>query len=302
MVRIFLKLLAVSGLIANATVLGADQRPLSFNRDVRPILSDKCFFCHGPDDKHRAADLRLDDSEAALESAIVAGNANESELISRLLDSDPDIQMPPPETGKQVSEDEVEVLRRWIDQGAAYEPYWAYVPPVHVVVPAPVGQPEGIQAEAGPIDRMVRSTLDQQHGQDQALPPSPRASERDQVRRLYLDLTGLPPSYEQIQSFVADQSPVAYEQLVDRLLASPGFGERLAEYWLDLVRFADTVGYHGDQVHNIAPYRDYIVDSLNDGLPLDQFSPRAIGGRFGGWGHNRATDCQRVQPAVANHT
>lgn len=255
------------------------QRPLSFNRDVRPILSDKCFFCHGPDDKHRSADLRLDQSEDAYESAIVPGSADESELVTRIFETDSELKMPPPETGKRMSDAEAAILRRWIDEGAKYEAYWAYVSP-HDPLAAdtnrsslPGGLPAGVHPDAGPIDRLVRLGLS-----DQPLEPASRADRRVQLRRLYLDLTGLPPSYEQIADFVADESVDAYERRVDQLLASPGFGERLAEYWLDLVRFADTVGYHGDQIHNIAPYRDYVIDSINDNLPLDQFSREQLAG------------------------
>ncbi|QEF96575.1 Planctomycete cytochrome C [Stieleria maiorica] len=256
----------------------AGERPLSFNRDVRPILSDKCFFCHGPDDTHRAADLRLDQPEAAYEYAIQPGEADQSELIARIVDPDPDVQMPPPETGKRVTEAELAVLRRWIDAGAPYEAYWAYVKPDRVALPeaafdAPDALPRGAEPDAGSIDRLVRAEVARS-----PLQPAPRASRRDQLRRLYFDLTGLPPSYDQIADFIADQRPDAYARRVDALLASPRFGERFAQYWLDLVRFADTVGYHGDQVHNIAPYRDYVIDAINDNMPLDRFSREQLAG------------------------
>ncbi|MDV6029002.1 MAG: DUF1553 domain-containing protein [Phycisphaera sp. RhM] len=258
--------------------IAAAERPLSFNRDVRPILSDKCFFCHGPEDKHRAADLRLDRSDAAYGVAIEPGNADDSELIARILDPDPDVQMPPPETGKRVTEAELSVLRRWIDEGAEYEAYWAYVKPGPVTGPQQTGpdsgeRAAGVEPDAGIIDRLVRAELSRG-----PLQPAPRSTRRDQLRRLSLDLTGLPPSYDQIAAFVADGRPDAYERRVDALLASPAFGEHFAEYWLDLVRFADTVGYHGDQVHHIAPYRDYVIDSVNDNLPLDRFSREQLAG------------------------
>ncbi|MCA9136956.1 MAG: PSD1 domain-containing protein, partial [Planctomycetales bacterium] len=255
------------------------QQPLSFNRDVRPILSDKCFFCHGPEDKHRAADLRLDQSEIAYQSAIVPGNAGESGLISRIFETDPDLKMPPPDSGKSLSESEAAILRRWIDEGAKYEAYWAYVRPRDPLAAsafqslgteAPAG---GVHPDAGPIDRLVRRAL-----AGQPIAPAPRADRRDQIRRLYLDLTGLPPTYQQITEFIADESADAYERRVDELIASPGFGERFAEYWLDLVRFAGTVGYHGDQDHNIDPYRDYVIDSINDSMPLNQFSREQLAG------------------------
>lgn len=257
---------------------GGAERPLSFNRDVRPILSDKCFFCHGPDDKHRSADLRLDQSDAAIDVAIVPGNADQSELVARILDDDPDVRMPPPETGKRVSAKELDVLRRWIDQGAEYEPYWAYVPPNRVNVLDTVRLPPQVQPDASPIDHLVRSGLIRSETEKGVLTPVQRATPRDQIRRLYLDLTGLPPSYQQIESFANDTRVDAYGRRVDKLLASPEFGERFAEYWLDLVRFADTVGYHGDQVHSIVPYRDYVIDAINDNMPLDQFSREQLAG------------------------
>ncbi|KAA5547090.1 DUF1553 domain-containing protein [Roseiconus nitratireducens] len=259
--------------VALAAPTSAAEDPLSFNRDVRPILSDKCFFCHGPDDNHREAGLRLDQEESALEYAIIPGEADDSEVMMRITESDPDLRMPPPETGKKITEEEREILRRWINQGAPYEAYWAYVDPKQIDVPAAGELPEGVQPAAGPIDRLVRSALD-----PQGLPPSPPASRRNQLRRLYLDLTGLPPTYQQIQAFRNDPRPDAYQRRVDALLASPSFGERFAQYWLDLVRFADTVGYHGDQVHQIAPYRDYVINSINDDKPLDQFSREQLAG------------------------
>lgn len=274
-------IIAIILLCAAASAAPA-ERPLSFNRDVRPILSDKCFFCHGPDDKHRAAKLRLDRSEAAYDVAIEPWDAAQSELIARIIDQDPDVQMPPPETGKRVSEQELEILRRWIDEGAPYEAYWAYVPPKPVRAADRLDAdrdgsvhdlPQGVGPAAGVIDQLVRSEL-----ADRPLEPAPRASRRNQLRRLHLDLTGLPPSHEQIEDFVQDDAADAYQRRVDQLLAAPAFGERFAQYWLDLVRFADTVGYHGDQIHNIGPYRDYVIDSINDGMPLDQFSREQLAG------------------------
>lgn len=251
------------------------EQSLSFNRDVRPILSDKCFFCHGPDQNHRSADLRLDLAESAADVAFVAGSSQESEMIARILESDPELVMPPPETGKEIRPEELAILRRWIDEGAKYEPYWAYAVPKQVAIPEPVSvaRASQVQPASGPIDRLVRFQL-----AAEGLAPAARATRRDQLRRLTLDLTGLPASYQQVQAFVGDQSPGAYQRQVDRLLSSPAFGERLAEYWLDLVRFADTVGYHGDQTHNVAPYRDYVIDAFNDGKPLDEFSREQLAG------------------------
>ncbi|WP_436714751.1 PSD1 and planctomycete cytochrome C domain-containing protein [Roseiconus lacunae] len=240
---------------------------LSFNRDVRPILSNHCFACHGPDEAHRGADLRLDQAEAAHEYAIVPGNADESEIIARILETDEDLRMPPADIGKRLTEDEIQILRRWVDAGAPYEAYWAYVPP------KPVSIPPGAASGVNAIDSLVRRDLDRQRHHAAEL-----ATRRNQLRRLSLDLLGLPPSPEQVDQFLKDDQPDAYLRRVDELLASPRFGERFAEYWLDLVRFADTVGYHGDQIHNIAPYRDWVIDSINQNKSLDQFSREQLAG------------------------
>jgi hypothetical protein len=263
--------LTLQTLLCGVTV--AEQPSLSFNRDVRPILSDKCFFCHGPEEEHRGAGLRLDQAESAYAVAIEPGDPEASELIARITSDDEYVVMPPPDSGKSITPREQEILRAWIEQGAPYEAYWAYVPPRSSAVPPPLELPEGVAPASGPIDRYVRAGLT-----NEPLPPTPRATRRDQLRRLYLDLTGLPPSYEAVEAFAKDDSPLAYQRRVDELLASPAFGERFAQYWLDLVRFADTVGYHGDQTHNIAPYRDYVIDSINDNKPLDQFSREQLAG------------------------
>jgi len=241
--------------------------PLSFNRDIRPILSDTCFFCHGPDAEHREADLRLDVEADAKEYVIVPGDL-ENEFIARITSEDPDMRMPPPESGKVLEPGQIELLRRWVAEGAPYETHWAYVPPQPPPIPAldsdwPTGQ----------IDRFV---LDQ-HNRQQIV-PAPDADRRTLIRRVTFDLTGLPPTPAEVRAFVNDDRPDAYQRLIDRLLASPSYGERMASYWLDLVRFADTVGYHGDQDHNISPYRDYVIDALNDDKPFDQFTREQLAG------------------------
>lgn len=273
MARFVVCLAVLSHLPSFSAASAEDTAALSFNRDVRPILSDKCFFCHGPEEKHRAAGLRLDIADAAYEFAITPGDARASELMSRIESEDSDLRMPPPDSGKSLTAEERETLRRWIDAGAEYEAYWAYVPPTSHAVPEEITLPEDVKEASGAIDRYVRAALG-----DSPLTPAPRADKRAQLRRLHLDLTGLPPSYAEIASFLADDHPLAYERRVDSLLASPAFGEHFAEYWLDLVRFADTVGYHGDQTHNIAPYRDYVIDAFNDNKPLDQFSLEQLAG------------------------
>lgn len=256
--------------------------PISFNRDIRPILSDACFFCHGPDASHRQADLRLDIEHEAKQHAIVPGDLT-SELITRITSQDPEAQMPPADTHKQLSPQQIEFLSRWVQQGAPYEAHWAYVAPVPPSIPEVDSDwPDDC------IDNFILSTLESNH-----IAPLNDADARTLIRRVTLDLTGLPPSPAEVDSFVNDSSPLAYPNLVDRLLASPAYGERMAAYWLDLVRYADTVGYHGDQDHNSSPYRDYVIDALNDDMPLDQFTREQLAGDL----ISNATESQQIATA-----
>lgn len=242
---------------------------VDYNRDIRPILSDRCFFCHGPDARHREAGLRLDVEESAKELAIDPGKPDSSELIARITNPDDDLRMPPAESGKTLSPEEIDLLRRWVTQGAPYAPYWAYVPPLRRPVPA-VQHADWSQDW---IDRFILARLEQAD-----LTPSPPADRVTLLRRLSFDLAGLPPPPEEVDDFVQDASPEAYEKVVDRLLSSNHFGQRMAMYWLDLVRYADTVGYHGDQDHSISPYRDYVIDAFNANLPFDQFTREQLAG------------------------
>lgn len=237
---------------------------VDFNRDIRPLLSDKCFHCHGPDAEHREAELRLDVESAAKAYAVQPGDLD-SELIVRVTSDDPDSIMPPPDSGKQLDALQIKLLKRWIEQGAKWQQHWAYVPPVEHSVP------DGKSANW--IDRFIQSTLATRNWE-----PSPEADRVTLVRRLYFDLVGLPPSPQEVERFCATGSFEAYEQLVDQLLESPHFGERMAVYWLDLVRYADTVGYHGDQDQNISPYRDYVIDAFNRNLSFDQFTREQLAG------------------------
>jgi hypothetical protein len=253
-------------LLLRCSLAVADE-PVSFNRDIRPILSDACFFCHGPDAEHREADLRLDIESSAKESAITPGDLS-SELIARLTSDDEDSLMPPPESGKQLTKQQIDLLIKWVGDGAPYQAYWAYVPPRTRATPnLDSSWPDD------PIDNFIVDSLKLKQ-----LSPSPDADLRALIRRVTFDLTGLPPTPSEVETFVSDSNPLAYQRLVDRLLASPAYGERIAAYWLDLVRFADTVGYHGDQDHNISPYRDYVIDALNDDMPLDQFTREQLAG------------------------
>lgn len=254
--------------LASTPALGAAEAPvpakIEFNRDVRPILSDNCFFCHGPDVKHRESGLRLDQRDAALKKeAFVPGQPDKSHLVSRIFSSKPDEQMPPAESNKKLTARQKEILKRWVEQGAEYQQHWAYEKPVKAAVPA--GQ--------NAVDALVHKRL-----AEIGLKPSPEADRRTQIRRLYFDLLGLPPSPEEVSAFVNDKSPDAYAQLVDRVLKNPHYGERMAIGWLDVVRYADTAGYHSDNARNVWPYRDWVIKSFNDNKRFDRFTLEQIAG------------------------
>ncbi|QDT41917.1 Planctomycete cytochrome C [Gimesia alba] len=249
------------------------EAPVEFNRDIRPILSDKCFACHGPDEKTREADLRLDDREAALvdlggHRAIVAGKAAESELMRRILATDESELMPPADHDKPLTKAEIELLRNWINQGAQYQQHWSLTPLVRPDIPAKTAA-----ATVNPVDGFIQRKLKQE-----GFASSPTADPRTLVRRLSFDLTGLPPEPSVVAAFAADPSEEAYSRLVDQYLSSPHFGERMALYWLDLVRYADTLGYHGDQVQSVSPYRDYVINAFNSNKPFDQFTTEQLAG------------------------
>ncbi len=251
----------------------AEPAPLRYNRDIRPILSDNCFQCHGPDKAQLKGKLRLDKREVALErKAFVPGKPDESELVHRIFTDDPDDQMPPAEAHKHLTADQKQMLRRWIAEGAVYEAHWAYLPIQRPPVPNASG-PAANDKIRNPIDAFVVARLDAA-----GLDPAPEADRRTLLRRLSLDLIGLPPSPSQADAFVQDSSPHAYEREVERLLASSHFGERMAVPWLDAVRFADTVGYHGDQNQRIFPYRDYVIEAFNANKPFDRFTLEQIAG------------------------
>jgi hypothetical protein len=237
---------------------------IEFNRDVQPILSDNCFYCHGNDPKHREADLRLDIREEAVKAeAFIPGKAAKSELVSRILTSDADDLMPPPDSNKKLTQRQKEILKKWIDQGAAYQQHWSYEKPVKAAIPA---------GKNG-VDVLVQQRLAQI-----GLKPSPQADPRTLIRRLYLDLIGLPPKPEEVAAFEKDASPAAYAKVVENLLKNPHYGERMAIGWLDVVRFADTIGYHSDNPHNVWPYRDYVIQSFNSNKRFDRFTLEQIAG------------------------
>jgi len=242
--------------------------PLDFNREVRPILAEHCLACHGQDAKTRKGDLRLDLRDEALAAkAFLPGQAAESELIKRLHSTDPEEVMPPPELvkGKALSPEEIVVLTRWINEGAAYADHWSFIPPRSTAVPDPAAAGEAGFVR-GPVDAFVLEGL---HAKGWR-PAEPATRER-WLRRATLDLTGLPPTPAQIDAFLADASPDAFEKVVDRLLASPAYGERMAMDWLDVARYADTYGRHEDADMTVWPYRDWVIRAFNDNLPYDQF-------------------------------
>jgi hypothetical protein len=260
---------------ATAASKGSAARKPDFTREVRPILSRHCFKCHGPDDGARKAKLRLDVREEALRpsksgpAVIAPGSPDKSELVRRILASSPEDVMPPPEIKNPLSEEQKRVLRDWIASGAEYKTHWAFVPPRQAA-------PPGVKDRRwvrNPIDAFVLARLEQE-----GLKPAPAADRYTLVRRVSLDLVGIPPTPEEADAFVNDPAPDAYERLVDRLLASPRYGERWARRWLDLARYADTNGYEKDRQRSIWPYRDWVIKALNADMPFDRFTIEQIAG------------------------
>lgn len=258
--------------------LAAEDR-VSFTRDIRPLLSDRCFKCHGPDQNHQKADLRLDTREGALAPldddgtifTVVPGDLDKSELYYRITTDDEDDLMPPPdEPGLALSAEEQDLIKRWIEQGAEFEDLWSFVTPERSE--QPVSTQSGAWAR-NPIDHFVFARM-----QSEGLSPSPEADRFTLLRRLSLDLTGLPPTPEEVEDFSGDESPDAYEKLVDRLLASERYGERMAVEWLDAARYADTSGYQYDWPRTMWRWRDWVIDAYNDNLPYDQFITWQIAG------------------------
>ena len=253
-------------------------RQLDFNQDVQPILASRCFSCHGPDPEMRKAGLRLDIAEWAMRKrpnrpdAIVPGHPEKSELVKRIESKDPHYLMPQAAEGeaKPMSAREIATLKEWIGEGAVYRPHWAFEAPVRPAVPPATTNPAWIKT---PIDNFILAKMEQV-----GLHPSPEAEKTALIRRVTLDLTGLLPTPEEVQTFVNDTSPNAYEHLVDGLLARPTFGEQRARYWLDYARYADTYGLHFDNSRDIWPYRDYVIRSFNTNKPFDQFAVEQIAG------------------------
>jgi Protein of unknown function (DUF1549)/Planctomycete cytochrome C len=263
-------LLAVAG---TAPARAADQ--VSFNRDIRPILSDKCFHCHGPDAKTREADLRLDTREGLFSEIddifpVVPGQPEKSELLLRVRSIDKDEVMPPPKAHKTVKPEEIALLEEWIRQGAEFQGHWSFVAPVKPPVPE-IRDPQS--AIRNPIDAFLRAALPAK-----GLAPSGEAAKEVLIRRVTFDLTGLPPTLEEVDTFLSDTAPDAYERLVDRVLASPHYGEHMAKHWLDVARYGDTHGLHLDNERSMWPYRDWVVQAFNQNLPFDRFTEWQVAG------------------------
>ena len=272
-------LLGLGGLKANC------DEPLSFNSDIRPILSEYCFACHGPNEQDRAADLRLDLREPAIEyGALVEGEPDESLLIERILSDDPDMIMPPPDTRKALSAEQKQSLALWIRQGAEYEKHWSFDPLPEAI---PIPETEGNWSHTS-VDAFI-AAMHQKKGLQ-------RNSEADQatwLRRVTYDLTGLPPTLSELHAFLQDDSDEAYESVVDRLLKSAAYGERMAVMWLDVARYADTFGYQNDIAMEVWPWREWVINAFNRNMPYDQFITEQIAGDL----IENATDSQRLATA-----
>lgn len=269
-------ILLLPGLLAAPSSPAAE---ITFNRDIRPLLSENCYSCHGPDKNARKGKLRLDIATEATATregrrAIAPGHPEQSEVMKRLRAASPDDLMPPPESHKRLSPEQIALIGDWITQGARYEGHWAFTPPQRPSLPASVTP----SASSGgkpihPIDAFIRARLPAA-----GLKPSPPADRRTLIRRLSLDLTGLPPTPEAVARFVGSRDPEAYPKLVEEYLASPATAERLAVHWLDWVRYADTIGFHGDCDFMVWPYRDYVLRSFRDNLPFDRFTREQLAG------------------------
>tara|TARA_Y100000593_G_scaffold90784_1_gene177985 strand:+ start:86 stop:2437 length:2352 start_codon:yes stop_codon:yes gene_type:complete len=247
-------------------------KEISFNRDVRPILSSKCFFCHGPDKKSRKADLRLDLSEEAFKnkdgiSAFVKNSLNDSEAWHRINSKNQDDIMPPPEFKKELTDDEINIIKKWIETGAEWQEHWSYLP---IKKPKNDARSSWIRNN---IDKFILSKLE-----EQGLKPSPEASKRTLIRRLYLDLTGLPPTVKDINDFIYNDSPHAYEHLVDKLLASESYAERMTLIWMDAARYGDTSVFHDDGPRTMWPWRDWVLNAYKNNMPFNQFTVEQLAG------------------------
>ena len=252
---------------ANCWSMAQDQ--VDFNRDIRPILSDKCYFCHGPDSEQRQSDLRLDLEDAAKESVIVPGSLTDSELISRISSTDSELQMPPPDSNKRLSHVEIETIKKWIQQGAPYQLHWAFAPPQLPELP-PIKNRNWSKND---IDYFTLHEMESRN-----LTPNREASRTELIRRVTLDLTGLPPTIEEVDAFLKDAQSGAYERVVDRLFGSRHYGERMALNWMDAARYGDSSVMHADGPRDMWPWRDWVINAYNSNLPFDDFVMEQIAG------------------------
>ena len=263
-------------IVSRAVALGAVQKNsgLEYNRDIRPILSENCFACHGTDSASRKAGLRLDRFEAVTNKlddgavAVVPGRPDKSEVVRRIYATDDD-QMPPVKINKVLKSEQKVLLKKWIAAGAPYQPHWSFITPVK----APLPKVKNQKWASSPIDNFILARLEQEK-----LKPNPAADKHTLIRRVSLDLTGLPPTPAQVEAFVADPSPDAYEKLVDRLLASPEWGEHRAHYWLDAARYGDTHGIHYDNYREMWTYREWVINAFNQNMPFDEFTVENLAG------------------------
>ena len=261
---------------AGGGAFAADDGTVDFDRDVKGMLSDNCFKCHGPDDKDRKEELRLDLREQLFAKRgdhfiVVPGKPGESELFKRIISDDEFVKMPPPDSNKTLTKKQIETIRKWIEQGAEWKGHWAYTSVSRPAVPN--AERAGAGFVRNKIDRYILRSLNRKR-----VAPAAEADRITLIRRLSFDLTGLPPTTAEVAEFLADNSDGAYETLVDRLLRSPHFGERMALYWLDQVRYADTGGYHSDNHRDVWLYRDYVIKSFNENLPYDRFTVEQLAG------------------------
>lgn len=267
--------LSLVALAVTSGALNADETKLNFDRDIRPILAENCFACHGPDAQQRKAKLRLDTRTGTLaelrggERAVVPGKPDVSLLIERIASDDPSQRMPPKKTGKTLTAAQIELLRRWIVEGAPYTVHWAFVPPMRHALP----KVKNGRWPQSAIDDFILARLERE-----GLQPSPEAERTTLIRRVTLDLTGLPPTPAEVDAFVADKSPNAYEKVVDRLLQSPRYGEHMARFWLDAARYGDTHGLHLDNYREMWPYRDWVIAAFNDNKAYDRFLIEQLAG------------------------
>ena len=269
---------ALSPLILLATssfTLTAKAEPVDFSKEILPLLSDNCFGCHGPDASNRKAGLQLDQRDGAIAKlksdnhAIVPGDSGASSILARLESTDPDEQMPPPESGKTVTPEEIARIKQWIDEGAEWGGHWAFEAPQKPNVP----ETPKTWNQTNPIDAFIQQSL-----QSAQLAPEQEADKETLIRRVTLDLTGLPPTVEEVDAFLADDSEHAYEHVVDRLLRSKKYGEHMARHWLDAARYADTHGLHLDNERTIWPYRDWVIEAFNKNQPFDEFTVEQLAG------------------------